>query len=51
MNNPYKAFSPLMCLQEAFLIVFPKNVAWSITYLACGVYFGTLYYHSKLKTN
>lgn len=51
LRNPYWAFSFLMCLQVAFLIVFSKNVAWSITYLAWGVYFGTLYYHSKLKTN
>lgn len=49
LRNPYWAFSFLMCLQVAFLIVFSKNVAWSITYLAWGVYFGTLYYHSKLK--
>ena len=49
LRNPYWAFSFLMCLQVAFMIVFSKNFAWSITYLSWGVYFGTLYYHAKLK--
>lgn len=49
LRNPYWAFSFLMCLQVAFMIVFSKNVSWSITYLAWGIYFGTLYHQLNLK--
>ncbi|MFA3513681.1 O-antigen ligase family protein [Acinetobacter baumannii] len=49
LKNPYWAFCFLMCLQVAFMVVFSKNFAWSITYLSWGVYFGTLFYHARLK--